>query len=160
MTLILTWSMLTLSPVGGNLRPTALGHHYYQIHYYDWMRSYSTDNLYALRAEALRLDRPVIVGEFPGNLSAVATLGEYLDTWYANGYAGAWPWSFRSDESWGSPDPGTFRGWALVHQAAIDIPPAQPVAGTTPTAATVTYTVESGDSLSFIAVRFNTTVQP
>ena len=43
-----------------------LGLDYYQIHFYDWMKPYSTDNLFSMRAESLRLDRPVVVGEYPG----------------------------------------------------------------------------------------------
>lgn len=131
-----------------------LGLDYYQIHYYDWMKPYSTDNLFAMRAESLRLDRPVVVGEFPANISAVASLREYLDTWYANGYAGAWPWSFRGDTTLGSPDPTVFRAWADAHQQAIDIPEATPVDGEVRT-----YTVEGGDNLSQIAERFDTTAK-
>ena len=129
-----------------------LGLDYYQIHYYDWMKPYSTDNLFAMRAEALRLDRPVIVGEFPAGVSSVANLREYLDTWYANGYAGAWPWSFRGDATVGSPDTTVFGAWADVHQPVVDIPPAP-----TATVDARTYTVLGGDNLSEIAERFDTT---
>jgi len=93
-----------------------LGLDYYQIHYYDWMKPYSTDNLFAMHAQALKLDRPVVVGEFPADHSAVAGLGQYLDTWYANGYAGAWSWSFRADTTWGGPDPTVLSTWADAHR--------------------------------------------
>ncbi len=93
-----------------------LGLDYYQIHFYDWMKPYSTDNLYAMSAQSLKLDRPVVVGEFPADHSAVAGLGQYLDTWYANGYAGAWSWSFRADTTWGGPDPTVLSAWAGAHR--------------------------------------------
>ena len=131
-----------------------LGLDYYQIHYYDWMKPYSTDNLFAMRAESLRLDRPVVVGEFPAGLSSVANLRDYLDTWYANGYAGAWPWSFRGDATVGSPDATVFGAWADVHQPVVDIPPAP-----TATVDALTYKVLGGDSLSEIAERFDTTAE-
>jgi hypothetical protein len=101
-----------------------LGLDYYQIHYYDWMQPYSTDNLFAMRAEWLRLDRPVVVGEFPAANSTVAGLRDYLNIWYTNGYAGAWPWSFRADTVWGSPDAEVLRTWADAHKPVVDIPPA------------------------------------
>jgi hypothetical protein len=101
-----------------------LGLDYYQIHYYDWMQPYSTDNLFAMRAEWLRLDRPVVVGEFPAANSVVAGLRDYLNIWYANGYAGAWAWSFRPGATWGKPDAEVLRSWAEAHRPAVDIPAA------------------------------------
>lgn len=101
-----------------------LGLDYYQIHYYDWMQPYSTDNLFAMRAESLELDRPVVVGEFPAANSSVAGLRDYLDTWYKNNYAGAWPWSFRGSTTWGSPDPTILHAWAAAHERIVDIPAA------------------------------------
>ncbi|HET9496422.1 MAG TPA: cellulase family glycosylhydrolase [Chloroflexia bacterium] len=102
-----------------------LGLDYYQIHFYDWMAPYSTDNLYAMRAEWLRLDRPVVVGEFPAANSTVAGLRDYLNIWYMNGFAGAWAWSYRPGETWGSPDPEVLRSWAEAHRETVDIPPAR-----------------------------------
>ena len=97
---------------------------YYQIHFYDWMQPYSTDNLFAMRAEWLRLDRPVVVGEFPAANSTVAGLRDYLNIWYMNGYAGAWAWSWRPGATWGSPDAEIMRSWAEAHRSAVDIPAA------------------------------------
>jgi hypothetical protein len=97
---------------------------YYQIHFYDWMQPYSTDNLMAMRAEWLRLDRPVVVGEFPADHSAVSGLRDYLNLWFTNGYAGAWPWSYRADTTWGTPDTEVLRSWAEAHKSAIEFPPA------------------------------------
>ena len=98
---------------------------YYQVHYYDWMQPYSTDNLFAMRAEELRLDRPVVVGEFPADHSKVAGLRDYLNIWYMNGYAGAWAWSYRADTTWGSPDAEVLRSWAEAHRPTIDFPEAR-----------------------------------
>ena len=99
---------------------------YYQIHYYDWMKTYSTDNLFAMRADSLHFDRPVVVGEFPADHSTVGGLRNYLDTWYGSGYAGAWAWSFRADTTWGTPDAEILRTWADAHRTAVDIPAAPP----------------------------------
>jgi hypothetical protein len=101
-----------------------LGLDYYQIHFYDWMKPYSTDNLFGMRAESLELDRPVVVGEFPADHSIVAGLHNYLDTWYKSNYAGAWSWSFRADTTWGGPDATVLRTWADAHERATDIPAA------------------------------------
>lgn len=97
---------------------------FYQAHYYDWMKPYSTDNVFAMRADQLGLDRPIVIGEFPANRSNTADLRGYLDTWYGNGFAGAWLWSFRGDEMWGSPDQEIMRRWAQEHAEAITIPAA------------------------------------
>jgi hypothetical protein len=97
---------------------------YYEIHFYDWMQPYSTDNLFSMRAESLRLDRPVVVGEFPADHSTVAGLRDYLNNWYTNGYAGAWAWSFRPDAQWGGPDPEVIGSWADAHKSTVSIPAA------------------------------------
>jgi hypothetical protein len=99
-----------------------LGLDYYQIHFYDWMAPYSTDNLFAMRAESLELDRPIVVGEFPADHSTVAGLRDYLDIWYKHNYAGAWAWSFRADTTWGGPDPTILGAWAEAHERAVDFP--------------------------------------
>jgi hypothetical protein len=101
-----------------------LGLDFYQIHYYDWMQPHSTDNLFGMRAEWLRLDRPVVVGEFPADKSTVAGLRDYLNLWYSNGYAGAWAWSYRAGTTWGTPDPEVLKSWAEAHKATVDIPAA------------------------------------
>jgi hypothetical protein len=98
-----------------------LGLDYYQIHFYDWMQPYSTDNLFNVRAESLRLDRPVVVGEFPADHSTVAGLRDYLNIWYMNGYAGAWSWSLHNDTTWGSPDADIMKSWSDAHKATVEI---------------------------------------
>jgi hypothetical protein len=95
---------------------------YYQVHFYDWMQPYNTDNLFNMRAEWLRLDRPVVVGEFPAANSTVAGLRDYLNIWYTNGFAGAWAWSYRAGSTWGSPDEEVMRSWAEAHRPVLDFP--------------------------------------
>jgi hypothetical protein len=107
---------------------------YYQIHYYDWMHPYSNTNLYGATYASLALDLPVVVGEFPAAGSSTASLQQYLDTWFTNGYAGAWPWSFRAIDSNGAPDATVFQSWATAHASAVNIPPAGQPAPTTVTA--------------------------
>ncbi len=102
-----------------------LGLDYYQVHYYDWMRGKKAHNLYATRADKLGLDRPVVVGEFPAAASKTADLTQYLDTWHANGYAGAWAWSARSEDEAGAPDPAALGAWAAA-RGPIVAPPAPP----------------------------------
>jgi hypothetical protein len=70
-----------------------LGLDFYQIHFYDWMQPFANTNLYGATAASLGLDAPVVVGEFPAANSTTANLQQYLDTWFNNGYAGAWSWS-------------------------------------------------------------------
>lgn len=103
---------------------TDLNLDYYQAHYYDWMRSSQPDNLFHAEGDEIGLDRPVVVGEFPAAHSRTAELKHYLDTWYANGFAGAWPWSFKKVDGQGSPDGDTFSSWATDHSESVSIPAA------------------------------------
>lgn len=103
---------------------TGLDLDYYQAHYYDWMRSSQSDNLFHAEGDQLGLDRPLVVGEFPAAYSRTAGLKHYLDTWYANGFAGAWPWSFKKVDGQGTPDGGTFSSWAADHSESVSIPAA------------------------------------
>ncbi len=86
---------------------------YYQIHYYDWMRSSKSTNLFGATYRSLNLDRPVVVGEFPA--SSAVSLNQYLDFWLSSGYAGAWVWSFRGRDSVGAPDTEVLTAWAATH---------------------------------------------
>ncbi len=102
-----------------------LGLDYYQAHYYDWMQPLPMDNLYARRFDQLSLDRPLVVGEFPASGSTTANLQQYLDTWYASGYAGAWAWSYKAVDEHGAPNAATFAAWAAAHAPAVNIPAAE-----------------------------------
>ncbi len=103
---------------------TGLDLDYYQAHYYDWMRSSQPDNLFHAEGDQLGLDRPLVVGEFPAAYSGTAGLKHYLDTWYGNGFAGAWPWSFKKVDGLGTPDGHTFSSWAADHSESVSIPAA------------------------------------
>lgn len=103
---------------------TGLNLDYYQVHYYDWMRSSQPDDLFQSEIDELGLDRPVVVGEFPAAYSETAGLEHYLDTWYANGFAGAWPWSFNKVDDLGAPDGDAFSSWATDHSESVNIPAA------------------------------------
>ncbi|HUZ00253.1 MAG TPA: GDSL-type esterase/lipase family protein [Thermomicrobiaceae bacterium] len=92
-----------------------LGLDYYQAHYYDWMASSSSDNLVKLPYAALRIDRPLIVGEFPAAGSKTASLAQYLDAFSSHGYAGAWAWSYGGVDANGRPDPTVLRAWSVAH---------------------------------------------
>ncbi len=68
---------------------------FYQYHYYDYMES---EDPFDVPYSDLRLDKPVIVGEFPSK-GSIHTLTEFLDTFLNKGYSGAWAWSYgASDE--------------------------------------------------------------
>ncbi|MCA9969603.1 MAG: hypothetical protein KC425_05270 [Anaerolineales bacterium] len=79
---------------------------FYQVHYYGWMNgdevnwSYSpVFNTFA----AAGLDKPTVVGEFPANgLDVGIALPALLEAIYANGYAGAWTWSYEGVDGHGS----------------------------------------------------------
>jgi hypothetical protein len=64
---------------------------YYSFSWYDWLEPYEP---LATEAEAARLDRPVVLGEYPAGGSAYYTLPEVLDLAYGMGYAGAFAWSY------------------------------------------------------------------
>src|SRR3989442_2554379 len=97
------------------------------------MNPYSNTNLYGASYSSLNLDHPVVVGEFPAANSSTANLQQYLDTWFNNGYAGAWPWSVKAVDGNGSPNAAVFQPWATAHPSAVNIPPS-----CSPTSPTVT----------------------
>ena len=90
---------------------TDVGLDYLQVHYYDWMSGLPDHDLYSRKALALNVEVPVVVGEFPAEASETATLQEYLTTWFANGYAGAWVWSSFGGGDSGSPDVDVVQTW-------------------------------------------------
>jgi hypothetical protein len=100
-----------------------LGLDFYQIHYYDWMQPYANSNLYAATYASLGLDRPVVVGEFPAGFVQTANLQQYQDTWFNNGYAGTWGWSYKSVDGNGAPDPTVMSNFASAHASSINIAP-------------------------------------
>lgn len=96
----------------------------YQTHYYAWMAPYRWDNHPVLGTtwfsplkqsyDALGLDRPMVVGELP------LTSATMLDTLLANGYSGAWPWSYEGGEGFTVPW-AQFTAWESSHAAQVRI---------------------------------------
>jgi len=74
-----------------------VGIDFYQPHVYDWIDKvwpYDTPpSAYGLD------DKPVVIGEFPVEGLAGASLGTMLETLYDMGYAGAMPWDFHLAQS-------------------------------------------------------------
>jgi hypothetical protein len=89
---------------------TGLGLDYYSFSWYDWLEPYEP---LASAATNLRLDRPVVLGEFPAGGSAYYTLPSVLDIMRTDGYAGAFAWSYWSGDGFGAwRDVGpTFANW-------------------------------------------------
>jgi hypothetical protein len=76
-----------------------------QPHIYGWVNQYWP---YTQKPSELGYpDKPTVFGEFylldmPFSDSGDQTpFGELLDTWYTNGYAGAWAWAYSDDSSAG-----------------------------------------------------------
>ena len=70
---------------------TKLDQDFYQFHIYDWIQmSWPYDKS---PTEYGMGDKPIVMGEFPPTgLSGGITYRNLLDSWYANGYAGALTW--------------------------------------------------------------------
>jgi len=103
-----------------------LGLDFYQIHFYDWMQPFAISNLYGPTYASLGLDLPVVVGEYPAANSSTATYQQYLDTWFNNGYAGAWSWSYKAVDSNAAPNTSTTQTWAAAHASSINISSSAP----------------------------------
>lgn len=90
---------------------------FYQYHYYDHMEG---NFPFDYPATELKLDKPVIVGEFP-TANTSRTLTQYLDTIWQNGYAGAMAWSYRADDdaTGFKSKAAEFSSWAESHQNDI-----------------------------------------
>lgn len=75
-----------------------LGLDYYSFSWYDWLEPY--DPL-VTPAHAARLDRPIVLGEYPLS-SQYYELSQVLDATYTSGYAGSFAWSFWSGDNFGN----------------------------------------------------------
>ena len=67
-------------------------------------------DVFGTPASALGVQRPVVLGEFPGNGPTQhpahvhppeTTLDDYLEFTVHGGYAGGWPWSFSGTDAYG-----------------------------------------------------------
>ena len=90
----------------------AYGLDFVQVHSYPDVRYPDRDDvLFGRTAESFGLTRPLLIGECPsdprqhpdGHLSPAYTLADYLNLAREGGYLGAWPWSFKGVDAFGSP---------------------------------------------------------
>ena len=89
----------------------SLGLDVLQVHSYPDVRHPEREaDIYGIPANELGVRPAVILGEFPGNAPEQhpdgasppeTTLDEYLEFAVANGYVGAWPWSFSGTDAYG-----------------------------------------------------------
>jgi hypothetical protein len=108
----------------------ALGLDFVQVHTYPDTNHPTRDvDVFGLRAESLGISGPVVLGEFPGDgprrhpagaCPPGTTLDEYLEFAVANGYAGAWPWSFSGTDSYGPLPEAPLREFARRHPELVN----------------------------------------
>jgi len=94
-----------------------VGLDFFQFHHYPYMEWYVP---YDRPASELGLDKPVLIGEFP-TAATKRSLTSYLDLALKNGYAGAFPWSYRAQDKytgWSSVR-DQFSQWVANHKDAI-----------------------------------------
>jgi hypothetical protein len=121
---------------GGGLpwldRWTDLGLDLYLVHWYPWIdREYGAQySPYRRHADSFAVDKPIVIAEFPLK-NTPHSVQHTLDTFYANGYAGALAWCYPNDSDDHCDRPSfdssrdTFRTWAQVHQSEVNIRPMQ-----------------------------------
>jgi len=108
----------------------ALGLDVLQLHSYPDVKHPERDaDVFGTRASALGVQRPVILGEFPGNGPARHppgasppdhTLDDYLEFALAGGYLGAWPWSFSGTDHYGGLPETALRAFAQRHPELVN----------------------------------------
>lgn len=101
-----------------------------QVHQYpDARHPQRDDNLFGTPRTALGLRRDVILGEFPGDAVAQHPTGaspvpisleEYLEFALAEGYAGAWPWSFSGTDGYGRMPIAPLRQFGRRHPELVN----------------------------------------
>jgi hypothetical protein len=70
---------------------------FYQFHIHDWI---DEEHPHSRSPEEYGItDKPVVMGEFPNTGLSSASYSTLLESWYANGYAGALSWSL-TDFDW------------------------------------------------------------
>ena len=65
---------------------------FYQFHIYDWVDMYWPYDRSPAEYQLSKM--PVVMGEFPGKGLTRAGYGNLLQSWYADGYAGALAWAY------------------------------------------------------------------
>jgi hypothetical protein len=90
----------------------AYGLDFIQVHSYPDVRFPDRDDtLFGRTAASFELSKPLLIGECPsdprthpdGHLSPAYTLDDYLNLAREGGYLGAWPWSYKGVDAFGSP---------------------------------------------------------
>lgn len=74
-----------------------LGLDYYSFSWYDWMEPYDPLDV---PATTYRLDKPVVIGEFPVAESQYYDFAQVIDIAYRQGYAGAFAWSYSAGDKY------------------------------------------------------------
>lgn len=79
---------------------------FYQVHYYSWMRGSGwTYSPFDKKASAWNLDKPVMIGEFPGISEAGYRTGvQFYRNAVDSSYAGAMAWSYSGVDEFGAWD--------------------------------------------------------
>jgi hypothetical protein len=77
---------------------------FYQVHYYSWMRGSGwTYSPFDKKASAWNLDKPVIIGEFPGiSEPGYRTEAQFYQNAVDSSYAGAMAWSYSGVDEFGA----------------------------------------------------------
>jgi hypothetical protein len=101
-----------------------------QLHSYPDVRQPDRDvDPFGTPAVALAPDRPLVLGEFPGDgprqhppgaAPPPTTLDQYLEFALAGGYAGAWPWSFSGTDHYGRLPPAPLMRFASAHPELVN----------------------------------------
>ena len=89
---------LGMGMLDGLSMATGLGLDYYQAHWYDYMSSgnyCARCRTYADVRDWAHLDAPLVIGELYAGPDVDSL--QRLEDFYANGYAGTWPWSIFPD---------------------------------------------------------------
>jgi hypothetical protein len=98
-------------------------HQYPDVQHPEW-----DDSVFGKPWRSLRVRRPVIIGEFPGDparhpeghVPAAVPLDEYLSFAESAGYWGAWPWSFSGTDDYGALPPDPLHRFAAHHPTLIN----------------------------------------
>lgn len=92
-----------------------LGLDYYSFSWYDWMEPWEPLDR---PASSFGLDRPIVLGEFPGVGSRYYSLARIYDVALRQGYAGAFAWSYGNGDQYSDWDQvaNDFLGWINGHR--------------------------------------------
>jgi len=107
-----------------------LGLDFLQVHSYPDTRFPNRErDVFGTPAASLGVNRPIVLGEFPGDgprqhpadaSPPSWTLDDYLEFALTEGYAGAWPWSFSGTDAYGSLPDEPLRAFAMKHPELVN----------------------------------------